>query len=198
VLLSHYEKDIHRFRFPLSVVEQPFLWNLSQYFAVSFTIVHANIIGSHGYLDVRLEPAPNATGVSDPDSPGKLISLARRLGIVVRRVSDKDFWDDLELDLEEEIRRALAHALSQENWLHLEPELDVYVKDTLSEMKRQYLIVPDHVSLEKWLKDFVDAKQRKTFAPPTGVMWDIVQVAVAGLAHYHHRRITKDRKDKYK
>jgi hypothetical protein len=170
--LEHYS-NVRRFQFPLSVVEEPYLCHLAREFNVSFSIIHANIVGSHGYLDVRLEPTREITGRIDPDSPGKLISLARHLGITVRRVGAKDFWDDLELDLEEEIRRALAHALLLgENWLNLPPRLDQRVEKILSLMKKQYLVVPDHQSLSTWLRDVVEGRSPAMCGPAIHKMWD--------------------------
>lgn len=167
VLLKQFDtRHIHRFRYPLAVVDQPYLYNLARHFDVEFTVCHATVMGSHGYLDVQLA----ATNRAD-----ELIAFARRLGVNVRRVHREDFWDDLRLDSEEEIRRSLVAVREQgEDWQSLPPESDNAVDKILKRFIEQYELFPGHYSIGDWLF----AASSETVKPPvTDRLFTPLQVA---------------------
>jgi hypothetical protein len=144
VLLKHFgDRRIHRFRYPLRVVHEPYLYHLAKRFGVTFNVFHAAVIGSHGYLDVELRPL---------DKADQLVAFARRLGVNVRWVDPDNFWDDLTLDSEEEIRRSLVAVRGKgEDWQSLPPESDSAVAKILERFKAEYELFPGHYFIGKWL-----------------------------------------------
>jgi hypothetical protein len=168
VLLKHFDaRPIHRFRYPLGVVDQPYLYNLARRFGVGFNVFHATIIGSHGYLDVQLD------GVDKAD---KLVEFARRLGINVRRVHRDDFWDDLALDSEEEIRRSLVAVRGKlEDWRSLPRESDIAVERILQRFREQYELFPGHYTIGKWLFEQATSFEAMKAPTKTGVFTPLQQ-----------------------